>query len=155
MSHIPLLVEPDWIQSHPDARVIDLRWSVKGPPARQKYEEGHIPGAVYADLDHDLSRPGGPGRHPFPSEEQFARVLSRWGVTPETHVVIYDDAGSSIAARLWFMLRAYGHDPVSVLDGGIRAWTEAALPLTREVPRIGPAPLRTLKLDRSRLAEME
>ena len=74
MSHIPLLVEPDWIQSHPDARVIDLRWSVKGPPARQKYEEGHIPGAVYADLDHDLSRPGGPGRHPFPSEEQFARV---------------------------------------------------------------------------------
>src|SRR5919201_4788357 len=66
MSHIPLLVDPVWIQSHPAARVVDLRWSVKGPPAREKYDDGHIPGAVFADLDRDLSRHGGPGRHPFP-----------------------------------------------------------------------------------------
>ena len=155
MSHIPLLVDPVWIQSHPEARVVDLRWSVKGPPAREKYDDGHIPGAVFADLDRDLSRHGGPGRHPFPSEEQFAQVLSRWGVDPATHVVVYDDSGGSIAARLWFMLRAYGHEKGSVLDGGIRAWTEAALPLTREEPRIAPAPLRKLRLDRSRLADVE
>src|SRR5919201_1335155 len=100
MSHISPLVDPTWIQAHPDARIVDLRWSLKGPPARQKYDDGHIPGAVYADLDHDLSRPGGPGRHPFPSEEHFAQVLSRWAVDPGTHVVVYDDAGGSIAARL-------------------------------------------------------
>ena len=155
MSHIPLLVDPRWIHSHPEARLVDLRWTVKGPPARQKYEEGHLPGAVFADLDRDLSRPGGPGRHPFPSEEQFAQVLARWGVGPETHVVVYDDATSQTAARLWFMLRAYGHENVSVLDGGVRAWTEAGLPLSREEPRIAPAPLQKLKLDRSRLAEVD
>jgi len=154
MSHIPLLVDSSWLQSHPDARLVDLRWPAKGPPARERYDDGHLPGAAFVDLDGDLSRPGGPGRHPFPSEEQFARLLSRLGVGPDTHVVIYDEGHSSIAARLWFMLRVYGHRKASVLDGGMRAWTEAGLPLTREEPRIAPAPLRKLTLDRARLAEV-
>jgi len=131
MSHIPPLVDPGWLQSHPHTRILDLRWQSKGPPGREMYDEGHLPGAAFVDLDRDLSRPGGPGRHPFPSEEQFAALLSRLGIGPETHVVVYDEGHSSIAARLWFMLRAYGHEKVSVLDGGIRAWTEAGLPLTR------------------------
>ena len=155
MSHIPLLVDAKWVQVHPDARIVDLRWTASGPPSRQKYEEGHIPGAVFVDLDRDLSGSGGPGRHPFPSEEQLARVLSRLGVAADTHVVAYDEGSSSVAARLWFMLRAFGHEKVSVLDGGFRAWTEAGLPLSRDEPRIAPAPLRKLKLDRSRLAEVE
>jgi thiosulfate/3-mercaptopyruvate sulfurtransferase len=154
MSDIPLLVNPPWVREHPAARLVDLRWAAKGPSGRQKYEEGHLPGAVFVDLDRDLSRPGGPGRHPFPSEEQFAQVLSRLGIGPGTHVVVYDDGHSSVAARFWFMLRAFGHRAASVLDGGVRAWTEAGLPLTREEPRIPPAPVRKLALDRSRLAEV-
>src|SRR2546428_12581170 len=154
MSHIPLLVDARWVQVHPDARIVDLRWTAKGPPSRQGYEEGHIPGAAFVDLDRDLSRSGGPGRHPFPSEEQLARVLSRLGIRPDTHVVVYDEGSSSIAARLWFMLRALGHEKVSVLDGGLRAWSEAGLPLTGEEPRIAPAPLRKLTLDHSRLADV-
>src|SRR2546428_11256819 len=128
MSHIPLLVDAKWVQVHPDARIVDLRWTAKGPPSRQKYEEGHIPGAVFVDLDRDLSGSGGPGRHPFPSEEQLARVLSRLGVAADTHVVAYDEGSSSVAARLWFMLRAFGHEKGSVLDGGLRAWSEAGRP---------------------------
>ena len=154
MSHIPLLVDAKWVQVHPDARIVDLRWTARGPPSRQKYEEGHIPGAVFVDLDRDLSGSGGPGRHPFPSEEPLARVLSRLGIGADTHVVVYDEGSSSTAARLWFMLRAFGHEKVSVLDGGLRAWTEAGLPVTREEPRIAPAPLRKLTLDRSRLADV-
>src|SRR2546425_6310205 len=154
MSHIPLLVDAKWVQVHPDARIVDLRWTARGPPSRQNYKEGHIPGAVFVDLDRDLSGSGGPGRHPFPSEEQLARVLSRLGVGADTHVVAYDEGNSSIAARLWFMLRAFGHEKVSVLDGGLRAWSEAGLPLTGEEPRVAPAPLRKLTLDPSRLADV-
>jgi thiosulfate/3-mercaptopyruvate sulfurtransferase len=155
MSDIPLLVDPRWVQAHPEARLVDLRWTAKGPPAKQKYEEGHLPGAAFVDLDEDLSRPGGPGRHPFPGEEQFARVLSRLGIGPDTPVVVYDEGHSSFAARFWFMLRAYGHRLAAVLDGGMRAWTEAGLPLSREAPRIPPAPVRKLTLDRSRLADVD
>jgi len=154
MSDNPLLVDPGWVRAHLEARLVDLRWSPGGPPARKRYDEGHLPGAAFVDLDADLSRPGGPGRHPFPSEEQFARVLSRLGIGPETQVVVYDDGSSSIAARFWFMLRAYGHRKAAVLDGGMRAWTEAGLPLVHDEPRIPPAPLRTLVLDRSRLADV-
>lgn len=150
MSH-PLLVDARWLSQQREVRVVDLRWTVAGPPARQKYDQGHVPGAVFVDMERELSQPGGPGRHPFPSEQSFARLLSRLGIGPQTHVVVYDDAGGSTAARLWFMLRAYGHERASLLDGGFKAWTEAGLPLSREEPRIEPAPLRELKLDRSRL----
>src|SRR4051794_18577769 len=82
MSDKRLLVDPGWVRAHPEARLVDLRWTPGGPPARKRYEEGHLPGAAFVDLDADLSRPGGPGRHPFPSEEQFAQVLSRLGIGP-------------------------------------------------------------------------
>lgn len=166
MSDCPLIVDPGWVQTHPGARLVDLRWSPSSapatgnlpnappPPGLRKYEEGHLPGAVFADLDRDLSSPGGPGRHPFPTGQQFAQVLSRLGIGPDTHVVVYDEGHSSVAARLWFMLRAFGHERASVLDGGMRAWTEAGLPLSKETPRISAAPLRELRLDRSRVAEV-
>ncbi|MGZ6143299.1 MAG: sulfurtransferase [Myxococcales bacterium] len=152
---MPLLVDANWLSQHRDeVRIADLRWSASGPPARQLYASAHIPGAVFVDLDHDLSRPGGPGRHPFPSEEQFARLLSRLGIGEETQVVVYDDATGSIAGRFWFMLRAHGHRKASLLDGGLRAWKEAGLPVSKDEPRVEPAPLRKLSLDRSRVADL-
>src|SRR5260370_1368477 len=148
MSDIPLLVDVRWLSQHPEVRVCDLRWSVAGPPAREKFQLSHIPGAVFVDMDKDLAQPGGPGRHPFPSEQAFAGTLSRLGIGPDTHVVVYDDGNGSIAARLWFMLRVHGHQRASVLDGGFKAWVEEGLPVSREEPRIEPAPLRALKLAR-------
>jgi thiosulfate/3-mercaptopyruvate sulfurtransferase len=156
MSDIPPLVDVRWLSAagtRVPLRIVDSRWSATGGSGRARYDEGHIPGAVFVDLDRDLSRPGGPGRHPFPSEEAFAGTLARLGIGPRTHVVVYDDSTGSVAARLWFMLRAHGHEAASVLDGGFKAWTEAGLPLTKDVPRIAPAALMPLELDRSRLAD--
>jgi thiosulfate/3-mercaptopyruvate sulfurtransferase len=158
MSDTKALVDVAWLAGQrPEAgvRIVDLRWTLaQKPTAREKYDAGHIPGAVFVDLDRDLSRHGGPGgRHPFPDPDQFAEVLARLGVGPETHVVVYDDSGGAIAARLWFMLRAHGHERASVLDGGYPAWTRAGLPVTKDEPRIEPAPKRALRLDRSRVVD--
>jgi len=153
MSDTAATVDVRWLSAHPGVRIVDSRWSATGGSGRASYAKSHIPGAVFVDLDEDLSRRGGPGRHPFPSEKEFAGTLSRLGVSPDTHVVVYDDAGGAIAARLWFMLRVHGHGRASVLDGGFKAWLEAGLPVTQEVPRVEPAPLRQLRLDKSRLAD--
>ena len=154
MSDITPLVDTRWLsRAGPAVSIVDSRWTATGGSGKARYDEGHIPGAVFVDLDRDLSRPGGPGRHPFPSEADFARTLSRLGIGPETHVVVYDDGNGSVAARLWFMLRVHGHEAASVLDGGFKAWTEAGLPVTKDVPVIAPAPLMKLKLDRSRLVD--
>lgn len=150
------LVSVAWLSAHvgdPDLRVVDLRWSLSGPPARQKYGEGHLPSAVLCELEGDLSRKPGPGRHPLPGVEELAAVLSRLGVADQTHVVVYDDAGGSVAARLWFMLRLHGHARASVLDGGFPAWRDAGLPVTAEVPRIAAAPRRKLSRDESSLVD--
>ncbi len=147
----PLLVEPLWLSQHSEVRIIDLRWAPAGPPAREKYQQGHLPGAVFVDLDRDLSQPGGPGRHPFPSPEAFARLLGRLGIGPQTHVVVYDDATNSVAARLWFMLRVHGHARASLLDGGLKAWVAAGLPLSKDEPRLEPLPPPPLVLDHARL----
>src|SRR5438270_225727 len=153
MSDISALVDPVWLHAHPETRIVDPRWAARGPPARQRYDQGHIPGAVFVDLDRDLSRPGGPGRHPFPAEKDFAALLSRLGIAPGTQVVVYDQRDGSVAARLWFMLRAHGHTNVSLLDGGLEGWVAVGLPLSREEPRIEPAPLRKLTLDRSQIVD--
>jgi thiosulfate/3-mercaptopyruvate sulfurtransferase len=118
-----------------DVRVVDVRWRLGDPLAgKAAYDKGHIPGAVFADLDKDLAAaPGDRGRHPLPSAETFTGAMARLGVGDGTRVVAYDDQGGAIAARLWFLLRYYGHDQASVLDGGIEAWTTAGLALTTDV----------------------
>lgn len=126
---------------HPDLRVADVRWSLAGPPGRDRYEAGHIPGAVFLDAEHGLSSPGeGPGRHPVPSPEGLARVLGEAGIGDEHVVVAYDDAGGSIAARVWWLYRHYGHDGrVAVLDGGIDAWRDAGFLIATDPPSHPPA----------------
>ena len=113
-------------------RIIDCRFDLTAPDAgRQAWLDAHIRGAVYADLDHDLSGPVTPdsGRHPLPSVEQAAETFSRLGIDAHTRVVAYDDASGAIAARAWWLLRWLGHDQVTVLDGGIQAWRSAGLPM--------------------------
>jgi thiosulfate/3-mercaptopyruvate sulfurtransferase len=154
VSDTPPVVDTAYLATHTsEVRIADVRWYLTGASGWDKYREGHIPGAVFVDLDRDLSRPGGPGRHPFPATEDFARFLGRIGVGADTHVVAYDDAGGAIAARFWFLLKVHGHERASVLDGGFQAWTAAGLPVTTEEPRISPVDPPVLVLDRRRLAE--
>ena len=111
--------------------VIDCRFDLANPQAgRLQYLAGHIPGARYADLNEDLSAPinQDSGRHPLPAPRKFAASLARLGVKPGVQVVAYDAANGAFAARLWWMLRAWGHPEVAVLDGGYPAWTAAGAP---------------------------
>jgi thiosulfate/3-mercaptopyruvate sulfurtransferase len=123
-------------------RVVDCRFELSQPEKGfSDYLAGHIPGAVYAHLDRDLAAPParsgeGSGRHPLPSADVFVRTLGRWGITPATRVVVYDQGGGAIAARLWWMLRWVGHRSVRLLDGGFAAWQRAGLPLSMEVPAV-------------------
>ena len=113
--------------------VLDVRWQLGGPPQRSRYEEGHVPGAAFVDLDHDLAGPHGPGgaggRHPMPAASAFAAAMRRAGVRDDRPVVVYDAADSTAAARAWWLLRYFGHSSVQVLDGGYRAWTAAGHPV--------------------------
>jgi thiosulfate/3-mercaptopyruvate sulfurtransferase len=116
------LVDGAWLAEHlGHVRVADVRWYLDGRSGHEAFLAGHIPGAVWLDVDTDLSDPPGPGRHPLPSPERFATALSRAGVGDDTPVVAYDDAGGAIAARLWWLLSMLDH-PVAVLDGGLAAW---------------------------------
>jgi thiosulfate/3-mercaptopyruvate sulfurtransferase len=127
------LVTGEWLAEHiDDVRVVDLRWYLGGPPGHDAYLEGHLPGAVWLDVDTDLAAPATPqdGRHPLPTPEHFAAALGRAGIAEAQPVVAYDDRGDSVAARLWWMLHVLG-EPVAVLDGGLRSWPGA---LTREEP---------------------
>jgi thiosulfate/3-mercaptopyruvate sulfurtransferase len=107
----------------PNLIVADVRWYPDGS-GRARFEEGHIPGAVFVDVDSDLASPktAKSGRHPLPSPETFARAMEGAGIGDEEPVVAYDDAGGSNAARLWWMLSVIGHQ-AAVLDGGLQAWT--------------------------------
>lgn len=109
-----------------DVHICDIRWDLTDPTkGRQTYRQGHIPGAVFVDLDADLSAaPGQSGRHPLPTIEDFAATLGRVGISPTTRVVTYDDVSAQIASRLWWMLRSIGHEEVQVLDGGLGAWVD-------------------------------
>ncbi|MEY9964533.1 thiosulfate/3-mercaptopyruvate sulfurtransferase [Streptacidiphilus sp. MAP12-16] len=135
--------------------VLDIRWQLGGPPGAQEYAAGHIPGAHYLDLDHDLAAaPGAAGRHPLPDPEVLGAALRRAGVTADREVVVYDAATSASAARAWWLLRWAGHRRVRVLDGGLAAWSAAGLPVDQAVPQDGrgdfaPAPgaLPTLDAD--------
>lgn len=138
------VVSVDWLRGqldHPALRIVDVRWSLTGPPGREQYERGHLPGAVFLDADTELSAPGeGPGRHPVPTADRLARILGEHGIGDGHAVVAYDDAGGSIAARLWWLFRHFGVDGrCAVLDGGISAWTDAGGPLTTVRPDHPPA----------------
>jgi len=116
----------------PDLRVVDCRFALLQPGAgRIDYLKGHIPGAVYADLDRDLAAPvsAASGRHPLPDESIFVQKLERWGIGRDTAVVIYDLQHGAMAARLWWMLQRLGHSKATLLEGGFAAWTGAGLPL--------------------------
>ncbi len=105
--------------------VADVRWSLAGPPGLRSYLDGHIPGAVFVDLDADLcGPPGAGGRHPLPEPEAVARALRAAGVRTGHPVVVYDGGDGMAAARLWWTLRWAGHEQVSVLDGGLPAWVD-------------------------------
>jgi thiosulfate/3-mercaptopyruvate sulfurtransferase len=113
------------INSGENVLLCDCRFDLTDPSAGKKaYEESHIPGAIYVDLDHDLSgkKTGSNGRHPLPSPEAWAQTKTRLGMSPNTLVVAYDKQGSVYASRLWWMLKATGHAKVQVLDGGLDAW---------------------------------
>jgi thiosulfate/3-mercaptopyruvate sulfurtransferase len=126
----------------PRVRPVDVRWKLGAPDhGRIAYAAGHLPGAIFLDLDTELSDPEGlgrPGRHPLPDPAAFARLLGDAGVSDDAFVIAYDDSGGTTAARLWWMLDDLGHDAVAVLDGGIDAWRAAGFPLTTE-PAASPA----------------
>lgn len=117
------VVSAQWVAANLDqVQLVDVRWSMDDGPKRADYEAGHLPGAVFADLDADLSAPAGPqGRHPLPTAEAFAEVRGRLGLDGPA-VVAYDDQSGAVAGRLWWMLDAIER-PAAVLDGGIQAWT--------------------------------
>ena len=126
--------------SDPQLRIADVRWYLNKPGAgRAAYASGHIPGAVFVDLDSDLAAPTGGGRHPLPLPADFARRMGQLGIGSDSFVVAYDDANGTIAARLWWMLDALGHADVAVLDGGIQAWTASGGELSTEPASHAPA----------------
>lgn len=136
------LVSPDWLLAHlddPQVRVVDCRFVLGQPGAgRRRYLAEHIAGAAFLDLDTDLADPLGDGlrgRHPLPSAERFTAAVRGAGIGATSHVVAYDEHASGGAARLWWLLRHFGHESVSVLDGGLSAWSG---PTSSGAPSISP-----------------
>ncbi|MEG1969987.1 MAG: sulfurtransferase [Burkholderiaceae bacterium] len=123
-------LEPGWV-------VLDVRCDLMDPASgRRAYEAGHIPGAAFADVDHDLSgaKTGTNGRHPLPERAALVERFRDWGIGPATQIVAYDAHGGQFAARLWWLARWLGHDQVAVLDGGWPAWLAAKGGASQEAP---------------------
>jgi len=117
--------------------LLDVRWRLGGPPGIGSYRAGHLPGAVFVDLDTGLAGPpGAGGRHPLPAAADFEAAMRRAGVRAGYPVVAYDDGDSTVAARAWWTLRYFGHDRVRVLDGGFRAWAAAGQPVSVAEPSV-------------------
>jgi thiosulfate/3-mercaptopyruvate sulfurtransferase len=139
------IVEAEWLLEHlHDSNVVvaDCRFALGQPSSgRSLYEQGHLPGAVYFDLDKQLSSAVSQhgGRHPLPDLQAFAAVLSAAGIGNQTTVVAYDDQGGAMASRLWWLLRYAGHDQVFILNGGFSAWQAAGYPVTADVSTPEPA----------------
>jgi thiosulfate/3-mercaptopyruvate sulfurtransferase len=106
--------------------LLDVRWKLGGPPGISEFRAGHLPGAVFVDLDRDLaSTPGSGGRHPLPTAGSFQAAMRRAGVGETGPVVVYDEADATAAARCWWLLRYFGHPQTAVLDGGYLGWVAA------------------------------
>jgi len=127
-AHLPPVVAPEWVLQHRERVVLaDVRWYLDGRSGADAFRAGHIAGAVFVDMDTDLSdhhQPAVFGRHPMPSPEHFAAAMTRLGISNTTPVVAYDDSGGATAGRLVVMLRSLGHS-AALLDGGLRTWPEA------------------------------
>jgi thiosulfate/3-mercaptopyruvate sulfurtransferase len=133
-------------------RIVDVRHDLSQPDrwGEDRFREGHVPGAVFAHIDRDLSAPknGRNGRHPLPTPEAAANVFARLGIGTDVQVVAYDQGSGMFAARLWWMLHWLGHDAVAVLDGGFEKWQREGRPVSREsaipararfaIRRVGP-----------------
>ena len=147
-----------WVQAHPDAVLADVRWELLKGPKRDDYLAGHLPGAVFVDIDTDLSDPPSPerGRHPLPDPIRFAERMGELGIDGSRPVIAYDDAGGLFAARLAWMLRALGH-PAAVLDGGIDAALSAdeTLELATGEAEVTPVTFRPALIPSWLLAEMD
>ncbi len=159
------LIQPDELaaalQPSRDAPVLlDVRWQLGGPPGRDAYLAGHLPGAVFVDLDRELAAPpGGGGRHPLPASAAFQAAMRRCGVRGDRAVVVYDQRDTTSAARAWWLLGYHGHADVRVLDGGYDGWAARGLEVTTEVPDPPPGdfvsrPGRRPLLDAGRAAEV-
>ncbi|MFI8826731.1 sulfurtransferase [Streptomyces sp. NPDC053431] len=135
----PIISASELVSESTGARppvVLDVRWTLGGPPGRPEYEAGHLPGAVYVDLDTELAGPpGSGGRHPLPDVAAFGATMRRAGVSADSPVVVYDGGLGWGAARAWWLLRWAGHTDVRVLDGGLAAWTGE---LSKDVPAPEP-----------------
>lgn len=131
-----------WLAAHLDdegLRVVDCRWFLGEPGrGRAEYAASHVRGAVYMDLDAELSAPPTEGRHPLPDPRRFMATLGSQGIGPDTVVVAYDDRFGAVASRLWWMLRDLGHESVAVLDGGLAHWP----PELMDSAMVTPLPVR-------------
>jgi thiosulfate/3-mercaptopyruvate sulfurtransferase len=148
------LAGSDWLREHSndrDLRIIDFRWYLQGRNGHDEYVKGHIPGAVFVDLEAVTGKEGG-GRHPLPTAAHFEAEMRRAGIGDGTTVVVYDDAGGSIAARLWFLLEWFGHRRQAVLDGGLQAWGG---PLVTDEPHPQPGDFHAAPPDRSRVLDVD
>lgn len=135
MPPVAPLIRPQALRQAKGVRIVDCSHELADPAAGARaYVESHLPGAIHAHLDEDLSgtKTGHNGRHPLPDVAQFMAWMSRAGIDADDHVVAYDRSGGMYAARLWWLLRWVGHPRVSVLDGGLQAWQAAGLPLTHD-----------------------
>lgn len=145
MSHAQLLSAAELAArlDQPGLRILDCRFALEDPAyGALHYEQGHIPSARYADLERDLSGPvqkGVTGRHPLPDPARLVERLRAWGIDDDSQVVLYDDGPGAFAARAWWLLAWLGkRDGVFLLDGGLKAWRAADLPLTAERPAVVP-----------------
>lgn len=129
----------DLLGSGAPVRLLDVRWTLPVPDGRPAYRSGHLPGAVYVDLDTELAAPPSTaGRHPLPSVEDLQSAARGWGLRTGDPVVVYDDNAGQSAARAWWLLRWAGLTEVRLLDGGLSAWTAAGLPLEQDTPAVDP-----------------
>lgn len=142
-----------WLEGPTPPVVVDLRWYLGRPgDGHRAYQDGHLPGAIFLDLDEDLADLGGfgaPGRHPLPDPASFVARMAAAGIADGTRVVGYDDVGGWVAARLWWMLdnlgfggRGIDGEFAGVLDGGIKAWVESGRALETSVPGSPATPAR-------------
>src|SRR5699024_4100072 len=123
--------------------VLDVRWSLTGPPGRGRFDSGHVPTAQFVDLESELSGArGSGGRHPLPAPDVFLRVMRERGVCDDRGVVVYDQNDGTAAARAWWLLRHYGHRDVRLLDGGLDAWRVAGLPEEHRQQPVGAGAFR-------------